>query len=80
MIKWKKITRPNGLKAEDCAVFAQAASKYLSSVQIIKDNITVNAKSIMGLISLNIKKDDYVYLAVQGEDERSAFEALYDLL
>ena len=38
MIKGKKITRPNGLKAEDCAVFAQAASKYLSSVQIIKDN------------------------------------------
>ncbi|MDD3946555.1 MAG: HPr family phosphocarrier protein [Clostridia bacterium] len=80
MIKGKRITRPNGLKAEDCAVIAQAAGKFKSSVQIIKQNHTVNAKSIMGLISLNIQKDEYIYLAVQGEDEQSAFKTVYALL
>lgn len=80
MLKGKKITRPNGLRAEDCAVLAEAAGRFRSSVYIIKNNKTVNAKSIMGLISLNIKKDEYIYLSVQGEDESAAFEALYPLL
>lgn len=80
MIKSKKVTKPNGLKAEDCAVFAQAAGKFTSSIQIIKDSIRVNAKSIMGLISLNLKKGDIIYLSVQGEDEQSALDALYPLL
>lgn len=80
MLKEKKITKPNGLKPEDCAVIAQAASRYTADTYIIKANKKVNAKSVMGLISLNMKKDDIIYLLVSGEDEKAASERLYNLL
>ncbi len=80
MLKLKKITRPNGLKAEDCAVFAQAAGKFQSAVNIIKNGKKINAKSVMGLISLNIKKDEHIYLDVRGEDEAEAMAKLYPML
>jgi Phosphotransferase System HPr (HPr) Family len=80
MIKEKKISKPNGLKAEDCAVIAQAAGRYRADVFIIKGNKKVNAKSVMGLISLNMKKDETVYLAVSGEEEKIAEDHLIKLL
>lgn len=57
------------LKTEDYAVIAQRAGKYKSDIRIIKNNVNVNAKSIMGLISLVIGKGDDVYLSVAGTDE-----------
>jgi phosphotransferase system HPr (HPr) family protein len=75
-----KITKPGGVKAEDCTVLAQAASTFLSDVFLIKSNKKVNAKSVMGLISLNVKKDEVVYLSVVGEDEKQATQKLKALL
>lgn len=80
MIREKKILKENGLKPEDCAVIAQAAGKFKSGVFIIKASKKVNAKSIMGLLSLNMKKGDSIYLSVTGEDEKLALETLYALL
>jgi len=80
MIKEFKITKASGIKAEDCAVIAQAASAFNSSIFLIKANKKVNAKSIVGVISLNIKKDDVVYLSVSGTDEEAALKKLSSLL
>lgn len=80
MLKETRITKQNGLKAEDCAVIAQAAGRFKSDAYIIKDNKKVNAKSVMGLISINMKKDELVYLSVSGEDEKAAAEQLFHLL
>ncbi|MFA5449444.1 MAG: DNA-binding protein WhiA, partial [Clostridia bacterium] len=79
MLKEKIITAPRGIRAEDCAVIAQAASRYISDIFVIAAQKKVNAKSIMGLISLNMKKDDVVYLSVSGDDEKAAFEHINSL-
>lgn len=80
MIKQKIITKENGVKAEDCAVAAQAMSKYKSDVYIIKGSKRVNAKSIMGLLSLNMKLGETIYLICEGNDESAACNELYGLL
>ncbi len=80
MLKEKKITKEFGLKATDCAIIAQASSKYTSAVYVIKSNKKVNAKSIMGLISLNMKCGDTIFLSVSGTDEAIAFKDIFNLL
>ncbi len=62
------------LKPEDYAVIAQHAGKYKSDIRIIKNNVNVNAKSIMGLISLVIGRGDEVYMSVVGADEEECAE------
>lgn len=80
MLKEKTITKETGLKAEDCTVLAQAASRFKSDVFLIRGNKKVNAKSVMGLISLNIKPGDVVYLSISGQDEETAMTRLFSLL
>lgn len=80
MLKEKIISKKNGLKAEDCAVIAQTASKYKSDVYIIKGNKKVNAKSIMGLISLNMKYGESVYVSAEGSDENEVCQKVCGLL
>lgn len=80
MIKQIEVTKKNGIKAEDCAVAAQAASGYKSDIYIIKGSKRVNAKSIMGLLSLNMKLGETVYLVCEGNDENEACKALSSLL
>lgn len=65
----KLTVRKQTLKPEDYAVIAQHASKYKSDIRIIKNSVNVNAKSIMGLISLVIGCGDEVYLSAVGPDE-----------
>jgi phosphotransferase system HPr (HPr) family protein len=79
MIKELKITKKDGLKAEDCAVICTVASTFESNIFLIKAKKKVNAKSIVGVISLNIKKDDVVHLSVSGIDEEAAFAKLLKL-
>lgn len=80
MLKEKTITIKNGIKAEDSAVIAQAASRYKSDVYLIKGNKKVNAKSLMGLLSLNMKYGESVYISTEGPDEKEACHKLIDLL
>lgn len=80
MIKEVKITKANGIKAEDCAVIAQTACNFKSNIYIIKASKKVTAKSVMSLISLSMKYNDTVYLAVSGEDENVATDAIKKLL
>lgn len=80
MLKEKIITKKNGIKAEDCAVIAQVASKYKSDVYIINGNKKVNAKSLMGLLSLNMKFEESVYVAAEGSDEIEVTQKVLDLL
>lgn len=80
MLKEKVISKKNGIKAEDCAVIAQIAAKHKSDVYIIKGNKKVNAKSLMGLLSLNMRFEESVYVAAEGTDECEACEKVLTLL
>lgn len=68
------------LKSEDCAVIAQRAGHFRADIRITKGSTSVNAKSIMGVISLQMKKDDVIYVDAQGIDETDAIRAIIDVL
>lgn len=73
------IESENGLRARNAAVFVQTASVFSSQMLIEKGNKKVNAKSIMGVLSLGVGKGDTIHLIISGEDEQAALEAMQNL-
>ncbi|MDQ0157067.1 HPr family phosphocarrier protein [Robertmurraya andreesenii] len=65
-----------GLQARPAALFVQEATRFSSDVYIVKDGKKVNAKSIMGLMSLAINSGAEIKLIAEGSDEQEALEAL----
>ena len=59
----------NGLEARPVAVLVQVATKYDSNVYIQTDGKKVNAKSIMGMMSLGLDIGEKVIVIAEGEDE-----------
>ena len=70
----------NGLEARPIAMLVQTASRYESSVYIEVDNKRVNAKSIMGMMTLGIDNGENVTVAIDGEDETQAMDAIENYL
>lgn len=75
-----KITNDMGLHARPAAIFIQHANKYKSNILISKENSTVNAKSIMGVMALSVGNGDEIVLKADGEDEKEAMDDLTNLL
>ncbi|WP_339254194.1 HPr family phosphocarrier protein [Sporosarcina sp. FSL W8-0480] len=65
-----------GLQARQAALFVQEANKFMSDVFLKKDERQVNAKSIMGVMSLAIAKGVSVTLVADGVDEEQAIDTL----
>lgn len=81
MIKEKvSLQLKNGLEARPAALFVQIASKYESHISVVVQEKQVNAKSIMGMMSLGSIKGCEMELIVDGEDEKEAAEALITFL
>ncbi|MFG6495554.1 HPr family phosphocarrier protein [Fictibacillus sp. UD] len=74
----KKVTvqLKSGLQARPAALFVQEANRYTSDVFVEKEGKKVNAKSIMGIMSLAVGSGAELVLAVDGPDEKEAIEAL----
>ena len=70
----------SGLEARPAALFVQIASKYESHISILLTDKQVNAKSIMGMMSLGAIKGQEITLLVDGEDEGEAMKALVAFL
>ena len=64
----------NGLEARPVAMLVQVASKFDSSVYLEAGEKKVNAKSIMGMMSLGLDTGEKVTVIVDGEDEAAALE------
>ncbi|MCF2642480.1 MAG: HPr family phosphocarrier protein [Lachnospiraceae bacterium] len=62
----------NGLEATPIALLVQTATKFSSSIYLTTENKRVNAKSIMGLMSLGLLNGDSIMVEVDGEDEENA--------
>lgn len=69
-----------GLQARAASIFVQEASRYSSEIFLERDGRKVNAKSIMGLMSLAIGPDTQINLSADGEDEEEAIAALSKLI
>lgn len=68
------------LESRPAALFVQAASKFSSQIQVKIENKTVNAKSIMGIISLGILDGQEVTIVADGEDAKQAAAELKKFL
>lgn len=69
-----------GLHARPAVTFITTAQKFKSEVQLSKDEVEVNGKSILSVLSLAIVEGSTVILTVKGEDEIEAFESLKRIL
>lgn len=78
--KQVEVKLKTGLQARPAALFVQEANRFSSDVFLEKDGKKVNAKSIMGLMSLAISAGSVVTLTVEGKDEIEAIAALTDYI
>ena len=67
-----KIQLSGGLEARPVAVLVQVASQYDSSIYIESEGKKVNAKSIMGMMSLGLDSGESVVVLAEGNDENEA--------
>ncbi len=74
------ITNNSGLHARPATFFIQKANCYKCSIWVEKDDRKVNAKSLLGVLSLGIAKGMSVTLIADGQDEDSALEGLATLI
>ena len=65
-----------GLEARPIAVLVQVASQYESSVYLEADGKRVNAKSIMGMMTMTLKAGEKMVVEAKGADEEAAIEGI----
>ncbi len=66
----------SNLETRPIAMLVQVASQYRSSIYLERENRHVNAKSIMGMMTLGIDSGEEVTITAEGEDEQDALEGL----
>ncbi len=69
-----------GLHARPATFFVQKANSFKSSIWVEKEDCRVNAKSLLGILSLGITKGTNITLIADGVDESSAIEGLSELI
>lgn len=63
---------PNGLEARPVALLVQVASQYNSAIYVESEEKKVNAKSIMGMMTLGLYAGETVMVTADGNDEEEA--------
>ena len=78
----REITVKNevGLHARPATYFIQKANEFKSGIWVEKEERRVNAKSLLGVLSLGIVQDTAITLIADGIDEKEAVDALVDLI
>ena len=66
----------NGLEARPIAMLVQVASQYTSNIYLESEARKVNAKSIMGMMSLGLDNGENVTVSVDGADEEEAMKSI----
>ena len=69
-----------GLHARPATFFIQKANEFKSSIWVEKEERKVNAKSLLGVLSLGIVKGTTIQLIADGPDEKEAVEALHKMI
>lgn len=70
----------NGLEARPVALLVQEASKYESTIYIQSGGVKVNAKSIMGMMSLGLDIGEELVVTAEGTDEKTAVDNIEKFL
>lgn len=69
-----------GLHARPATFFIQKANNYKSSIWVSKDDRKVNAKSLLGVLSLGIIKGTTITIIAEGDDAEEAVNNLVELI
>ena len=69
-----------GLHARPATFFIQKANEFKSGIWVEKDERRVNAKSLLGVLSLGITKGTTITLLADGSDDKEAVAALSELV
>ena len=70
----------NGLEASPIAMLVQVASQYASNIYLESEAKKVNAKSIMGMMSLGLDVGESITVSVDGVDEEEAMKSIEEYL
>ncbi len=74
------VNNPVGLHARPATFFIQKANEFKSSIWVEKDERRVNAKSLLGVLSLGIMGGTQIRIIAGGSDEEQAVEELVKLV
>jgi phosphocarrier protein len=74
------IENKTGIHARPASIFVQTATKFKSKVQIQAKGKTVDAKSILMIMSMGLVKGTEITIVADGPDEADAVKALKDLV
>lgn len=80
MEKLVSIKNASGLHARPAGMFVKKAAEFKSTVEVIAKGKTVNAKSIMGIMSLGLAQGEEITVVANGEDQEAAVAALVELV
>jgi len=69
-----------GLHARPATFFIQKANTYKASIWIEKEDRKINAKSLLGVLSMGIAKGMTITLTAEGDDEERAISGLIELI
>ncbi len=74
------VNNPVGLHARPATFFIQKANEFKSAIWVEKDERKVNAKSLLGVLSLGIIKGTEIKIIADGSDEKEAVDALQKMI
>lgn len=80
LVKQVEVKLKTGLQARPAALFVQEANRFSSDIYLEKDGKKVNAKSIMGLMSLAVSSGTEINIIADGDDEQEAIGALANFI
>lgn len=79
-VKEAVVSNQVGLHARPATFFIQKANEYVSSIWVELDDSRVNAKSLLGVLSMGILQGTVIKLMADGPDEKEAIEGLIEVL
>jgi len=68
-----------GIHARPAGMVANTASRFASDIKLVKDGMEVNAKSIMGIMTLAAGRGSIIEVSAKGKDEADAVKAIEEL-
>jgi phosphocarrier protein HPr len=75
-----QIVNPLGLHARPAAEFVKIANRFTASVEVRRDDLKVNGKSIMGVMMLAAEQGATLHIRTDGTDAAAAMDALCELV
>ena len=74
------VTNQVGLHSRPATFFIQRANTFESSIWVEKEERRVNAKSLLGVLSLGVTQGETITVVANGSDEKEAVDSLTELI